>query len=154
MITRQKSYNAQLAIIRNYFRRRPKFCCTAYFRLAAFFSGGFSASDYFSANSAAGGPVYAWHHLQWTGDSLPRKVSKPSSVKVLLTPAFPLSPVVTQLARPIKRDRSTQKPHPHQWFHNTIMESLMWFLSWAISFIISSIQHLRILWRYYRLSIN
>jgi len=33
------------------------------------------------------------------------------------------------------------------------MESLVWLLSWAISFI-SSIQHLRILWRCYRLSIN
>jgi len=42
-------------IRRNYFRRRPKFCCSASFRLAAFFSGGFSASDNFSANSAAGG---------------------------------------------------------------------------------------------------
>jgi len=39
-------------ISRNYFQRRPKFCCSADFRLSAFFSGGFSASDYFSANSA------------------------------------------------------------------------------------------------------
>jgi len=42
-----------------------------------------------------------------TGDSLTRKVSKPSSVKVLLTPVPYFPYPLCLLARPIKRDRST-----------------------------------------------
>jgi len=37
---------------RDFSRRRPQIFYSADFQLAAFFSGGFSASDVFSANSA------------------------------------------------------------------------------------------------------